>query len=438
MATHTEPGATSSGASAAEMADLAQALDILYTAPRLTPQARATLRHTVEERAAQGLAALPLHHTGRRHRLAPLGGRAVTAPATKPRSRQAGRLLVGFYTLTVLVSLLLVLRVLPRASSTSPTATGRAGAPATTVVAGVSAQAEALCRAGLRQEGLALTILSQVEGQDATTNPDQITPGSPNAARNRRGFTQALASLDQAISLFRQAIRLQPARPLYALYLANKALLEKAQIDDHMRRPAARAADLLEAERGLLRAWVLQPRVASNAANLGRLYVVWAAWEPARWPRAITWFDRAVQLSPRDGLLLDEAGAELRAYGQYLATATGQRQPAVALYTRAVRLFAAAAQAAPQRADAFVLWGDTEALPLYLDNPGAAIAPYEQALRLRLAPEMRVGIVTTLADACVQVNAFAKAVRYAQEGLRLRPGDPQLTRILAAATRGRR
>ncbi len=73
-------------------------------------------------------------------------------------------------------------------------------------------------------------------------------------------------------------------------------------------------------------------------------------------------------------------------------------------------------------------------------QPCAAIAPYEQALRLRLrlALEMRVEIVTTLADACVQVNAFAKAVRYAQEGLRLRPGDPQLTRILAAATRGRR
>jgi hypothetical protein len=213
-----------------------------------------------------------------------------------------------------------------------------------------------------------------------TTGAGQ-TASSSNQQQVAQNLNAAFQYFNQAISLFQASIDQQPSQDFYYLYY-GKTLLEKVQADRDANNTAWRDQDVKQAESILLQAQRINPLDTDHSANLGRLYSMWAQWDPTKYPLSLQWFDKAVHLSPHHSRLFDEYGlSAARNYGQYLASA-GKASEATAMYRKAADLFKHAATIDPQLSDAFALWGDTEFIPQFLNDGRASIYPYTQALKL--------------------------------------------------------
>jgi tetratricopeptide (TPR) repeat protein len=122
---------------------------------------------------------------------------------------------------------------------------------------------------------------------------------------------QQLGQHDRAIELCRRALELEPTQDVYYSFLA-KAMLEKAT---RATRPQEREALFREVQTVLMRARALNPLETGHAANLARLYHIWAQHTSEAAPRAVrlqnslALYDRATTLSPHNVLLWNEWGA---------------------------------------------------------------------------------------------------------------------------------
>ncbi len=258
-------------------------------------------------------------------------------------------------------------------------------------------------------------------GQQAlqTTTPPSSSQTATSAANNtqaQQNFTYAFDYFNAAMNSFQQSINEQPSQDFYYLYM-GKTLLEKVQADRADNNTTARNNDIVQAESILMKAHAINPLDTDHSANLGRLYSLWANWDPSKWTLSLQWFDHAIHLSPHSSVLIDEYGTTVRSYGQYLAGIDKKAQ-AQAMYIKARDLFKQAATVDPQQSDALALWGDTEFVPTFLNDESASIEPYEKVLKLLSPTASNVpAIYNNLGIAYLQQKNYKKAQEDAGKAL---------------------
>jgi len=135
----------------------------------------------------------------------------------------------------------------------------------------------------------------------------------------KQGFKYDRARMwDHAIHFYGQAIDIVPDEDFYHLF-SGRAIMERAKVE---KEPARRSVYYQEAANALLRGWELNPMNTDFPRNLGRLYRVWAdvsadsEGKHERLSQALTYYEEATRLSPRNAEIYNEWGLTYYALGE--------------------------------------------------------------------------------------------------------------------------
>lgn len=236
-----------------------------------------------------------------------------------------------------------------------------------------------------------------------------------NTTQARQYLTQAFQIYSIAIGQFQQAAAAQPQQDFYDLFL-GKTWLERVQNDAMLNATVQRDQDLHSGEAVLLQAEQINPLDSDHSANLARLYHLWASYDTTKYPLSLQWFTHATDLAPHNSILIDEMGTVQREYGAFLQQHNQVKQ-GTQYIQMAVTTFKRAANVDPQSSDARALLGDTEFV--YLHNYAAAVAAYQDAIRVNPAISNPGAIHTNIAYADNALGNYTQAISEARTALTL-------------------
>jgi Tfp pilus assembly protein PilF len=241
---------------------------------------------------------------------------------------------------------------------------------------------------------------------------------------------------DASMALYEESIHLAPDQDWYYLFAA-RVLLEKIKsidsdegrvsfepqsIGDFLRLTPQEVASLdrdslfRSGDVVLNRARELNFLNTDHAANLGRMYRIWAEYSETpeqmeeRWNQAISYYQDATTLSPHNAQLFNEWGLVYFMVGKY--------DQAIEKYQRSLELDA-------EFVDTYVLLGDAYAMA---GDVEAATEAYKASL------ELKPGQVKPYVQLCAflgQQGELEEAAEYCEQAISLSPDNYQAHRNLA-------